>query len=174
MNHYEMSFLKSGLKTASENMMKLILKKVWQTICIRAHKPLYRRRTFSRQAGSLYTVLLNTLQVLTAIFWKLTDFIYPLSERERSTHPFMNEVADVMKSLPPSGDDLCSAPMTEAPEPSSPSASPTCLKGSTNANDRHFSIVNAQNNGKEWNTGTDQFNVILNNDSQEKFLQLRN
>lgn len=101
-------------------------------------------------------------------FRKLTDFIYPLSERERSTHPFMNDVADVMKSLPPSGDDLCSAPMTEAPEPSSPSASPACLKGSTDANDRHFSIVNAQNKGKEWNTGSDQFNVILNNDSQER------
>lgn len=78
----------------------------------------------------------------------------------------MNEVADVMKSLPTSGDDLCSAPMAEVPEPSSPSASPACLKGSADANDRHFSIVNAHSNGKEGNTGSDQFNVTLNNNAQ--------
>lgn len=70
---------------------------------------------------------------------------YPSSESDRNTQPFMNEVADVMKSDPVlSGEIFCSAPISEAPDSSSPVSA--CLNGSTEEKDRHLSMVSAGNN----------------------------
>lgn len=84
----------------------------------------------------------------------------------------MNEVADVMKSdpLPPSDDIFCSAPISEAPDSSSPVSS-ACLNGFTEEKeDRHLSMVSAWNKCQRPTTA-DQIQDGLVRKQEKHFLE---